>query len=107
MYYLGEIVRAQKIADKTIATRPKLKEGKAGECQPWLFVAREAGAEDTNPFVAVDYEGTRYVIPRTHSEQLCPDDRSTQVLSLIALLTAKQSASDLPVPVGVVTTIGR
>ena len=107
MYYLGELVRAEKINDKTKATRPKLKEGKDGECQPWLFVAREAGAEDTNPFVAVDYEGITYVIPRTHSEQLCPEDRSTQVLSLIGLVTAKQSASDLPAPVGVVTTIGR
>jgi hypothetical protein len=107
LYYLGQILRAEKIADDKIAKPPKLKGGKDRPCEPWLFVAREAGAEDTNPFVAVDYEGTKYVIPRTDSEKLCPEDLSTYVLSLVSLLTAKQSASDLPAPTGVVTTIGR
>jgi hypothetical protein len=105
LYYLGEIVRAT--ADPKTGKPPKLKGGRDGSCQPWLFVARKAGAEDTNPFVAVEYEGTKYVIPGTDSGEPCPEDLSTSVLSLLSLVTAKQSASDLPVPVGVVTTIGR
>ncbi len=107
LYYLGEIMRAEKMADNKIAKPPKLKGGKDKRCESWLFVAREAGAGDTNPFVAVDYEGTKYVIPRTDSETRCPEDVSSRVLSLVSLLTAKQSASDLPPPTGVVTTIGR
>ncbi len=108
LYYLGEIMRAEKAADEKIAKPPKLRVGKDGRCPEFLlFVAHEARAEDTNPFVAVDYEGTRYVIPRTDSERMCPDDLSTHVLSLISLVTAKQSASDFPAPTGVVTTFGR
>ena len=98
LYYLGEIMRAEKMADNKIAKPPKLKGGKDKRCESWLFVAREAGAGDTNPFVAVDYEGTKYVIPRTDSETRCPEDVSSRVLSLVSLLTAKQSADNIPPP---------
>jgi hypothetical protein len=107
LYYLGEIVRAERLADDKTIKLPTIRGGKDRRCESRLFVAREARAEDVNPFAAVDYEGVKYVIPRMNSEKVCPEDVSTYVLSLLSLLTARQSASDLPAPVGVVTTIGR
>jgi hypothetical protein len=75
-----------------------------------LFVVRKAGEEDRKPFAAVEFEGNTYIIPsskQSRSDALCPVDRSTNVLSLVSLLTAKQSAGGLPPVTGVVTTIGK
>lgn len=55
---------------------------------------------DAKPLVAVDYECIKYVIPADEGE-------SMHALSLISLLTSKQSAGGLPATTGVVTTISK
>lgn len=107
IYYLGEIVRAERAADLKIARPPIVRGSKDKKCETRLFVAREAVAADENPFSAVEYDGTTYVIPRVDSDRACPESASTYVLSLVSLLTSKQTAADLPAPVGIVTSIGR
>lgn len=107
LYYLGEIVRAERVADRKIAKPPILRGSRDKSCETRLFVAREAAAGDENPFAAVGYEGSTYVIPRIDSDSACPESASTYVLSLVSLLTSKQTAADLPAPVGIVTAIGR
>jgi hypothetical protein len=106
LYFLGQIMRKEEIENYTT----KIEEECEGSKQSLpLFVARKATADDKNPQVAVDYEGTKYVIPRLPGyDAICPSDESMHVLSLIALLIAKQTATQqLPPPTGVVTTIGR
>jgi hypothetical protein len=107
LYYLGELVRVEKAADRKIAKPPILRGGRDGSCETRLFVARESRAGDEHPFAAVDYEGATYVIPRADYSRACPESSSTYVLSLVSLLTSKQTAADLPAPVGIVTAIGR
>jgi hypothetical protein len=101
LHYLGAIMRAEEAGRKI--------EIDNGQClAEELFIARRANQDDKSPFVSVDYEGTRYIIPNTDSGQECPDDLSASVLWLLSQLIAKQqSASELPPTPGVVTTIGR
>lgn len=107
IYYLGQIMRAQ---DQNKTLDPKIKiTGCENEEPVPLFVARKSTPADKAPYVAVNYDGDEYVIPRLNdSGKRCETDRSMQILELVSLLIAKQvSAKDLPPPASVVAPIGR
>lgn len=105
LYFLGEIMRVKKAAD-----RPMIK-----PCQDTdtvqLFDAHEATANDKSPFVSVDYEGIKYVIPReepANDDTKCSANNSSHVVSLVSLLISRQViASELPPATGVSIGIGR
>jgi hypothetical protein len=111
LYYLGEIMRAEKDSkDDLMSYKPIIYLCDKKVPAP-LFVAREATADDKNPFVTVDYEGTKYIIPRESDdgdEKKCSANNSIHVLSLVSLLIARQvKVSELPPPTGVSIGIGR
>ena len=105
LYYLGQLARAQQqnlIPLVTVTT-----EAKPCPEEEVLFNVQKAPLDAKNAFVTVDYNHTRYVIPRTNSDAICPEDLSMDVLSFISLLLAKQTTTQAPQPTGTVTTIGR
>ncbi len=105
LYYLGEILRAETEKDFT----PMIKVCESGPPVP-LFVVRKSMDNDEAPAVAVDYEGTRYVVPRgsfSDSADPCRVDRSMHVISLVSqLISLHKSSEHIPVT-GVVSVVGR
>jgi len=110
LYYLGEIMRVRTKTNEAPLVSMEYRYPEKCQTQPVeLFSARkgDAGPEGKPP-VRVKYENENYVIPYVNPDQMCTSDESMHVLSLMSLLIAKQqSASQLPAPVGVTTTIGR
>jgi hypothetical protein len=109
LYYLGEIVREQtrKEREKPFSIKvDREREGCKQKEEP-LFVVHTSTGNHESSSVAVDYDGTRYSIPRTDSQDPCVVDRSMQVLSFVAQLIGLQKKGEKPPVTGVVTTIGR
>lgn len=105
LYYLGELARAQQ---QNVIPLLKVKSEAKPKCEESvLFNVQKEPVDAKNAFVTVHYEDTTYVIPRTHSDDICPKDLSMNVLSFISLLLAKQTTTQAPQPTGTVTTIGR
>ncbi len=105
LYYLGEILRAERDTGFT----PLISACVNMPPVP-LFLARVATGADSSPIVSVDYEGTRFVIPRDprgETDDGCRSDRSMHVLSLLSLLMAQQRSGQYVPVTGVVNVIGR
>ena len=75
-----------------------------------LFVARKEMPSDSDPHVRIDYDGSKYIIPRLDtdiSEDKCYANNSMHILSLMSLLISKQvSSGELPSSTGTVSIIG-
>ncbi len=109
LYYLGEIMRFRAFTGESPFTMAYPYPSQCKERPIELFTARQLAyrSEKDSP-VVVNHEGLAYIIPRPVPDQQCPiTDESMHVLSLMSLLIAKQqSASQLPPPTGVTTSIG-
>ncbi len=117
MYYLGEIKRAEEqgfipkidIYSDRCKNKPPvplflISKPKDKDSEVWKI------AEMDNPYVDVDYDGIRYVIPRWKNadpKDECLADRSMHVMSFISLLLAKQRTKEIAPATGVVSIIGR
>ena len=101
MYYLGEILRAEK--DVLI----NIGESKSAR----LFAVRKGAENDEIPAVTVSYEGIKYMIPSQTLPSAMNDgdslDRSMQVLALIEQLIDLQKKGEIMPVTGVVNVIGR
>ncbi len=104
MYYLGEIVRREEIDPKFI---PNI--GIPGCDSPGvsLFLVRKSQTDSDAP-VTVDFEGSKYFIPRDpHFGDRCRADQTMHVLSLISQLIGQQKKIEQVPVTGVVNVIGR
>ncbi len=123
LYYLGEILRAEMRAEEIIRKERKeitpedIEEiapmihagfGKCEDCSARLFYARVKRTKDKDPCVFVEYDKTKYVIPRApDSDMGCCRDRSMHVLSLVSLLIGQyKKSSEIPTT-ATVSVIGR
>lgn len=109
LYYLGEIMRVELNTDYIPTIRCYADRCKGKPDAP-LFVVHKKTYKDISPYVAVTYEGTKYVIPRSpddESDDGCSIDRSMHVLSFISLIIGKQKTYGQIPTTGVVSTIGR
>ena len=104
LYLLGEIIRHQ-MQDPSQEFKIKLCEHSVP-----LFVARKEMPSDSDPHVRIDYDGSKYIIPRLDtdiSEDKCYANNSMHILSLMSLLISKQvSSGELPSSTGTVSIIG-
>ncbi len=110
LYYLGEIVRVEMLAAAE-GRCPKVPEVYSADRLPGSLASLfhvEIDGKGVAPAVSVEYEGTRYVIPRQpDSTDANCHDQSMHVLSLVSQLIGQQkSSTELPAT-GVVNVIGR
>lgn len=101
LYYLGEILRAEKDVLINIGESKSTK----------LFVVSKGAENNEIPSVAVSYEGIKYVIPRQTLPSSVNDSyishRSMQVLALIEQLIDLQKKGEILPTTGAVNIIGR
>lgn len=102
LYFLGEILRRKGVEDN-FHYKFIMKVQNLEDKDFLLFEAHKATNNDRGAAVAVDYEGTKYVIPY---DPPSGHDRSMHVLSFISLLIYQQKSTSSVQPTGTVSVIG-
>jgi len=107
LYYLGEIMRAE--TENKFTPKIRVCESQPEKEAP-LFVVSVSSGNDKDASVAVEYDGTQYIIPEdlpADSHDGCRVGRSMHVLSLISQLIGLQQKGPKAPVTGVVTVIGQ
>jgi hypothetical protein len=94
IFYLGEYVRKE---NKRPLAWGRCEDGQYRPCIPLIVIKPAEEARGTEPFISVDYKGTRYVVPLSGEDIRTGAGFSSQVIGLVqTMLNLHRSSKDLP-----------
>lgn len=92
--YLGEYVRE---ANERPLASGTCEDGRYRPCIPLIVIKPAAEAKGVEPFISVDYKGSRYVVPSSGEDIRAAAGFSSQVIGLVqTMLNLHRSSKDLP-----------